>query len=268
MKIPNQLNILITAVSIIAIMGIAIIPHVSATESENTPITGVNPTSVPPGGNVDLILKGNPSSGKDPHDILLLRVHEPGAIANKANSIVPGTAPFAQVCDATKLISYPLAGDPQTWELRVKVGDLGTHDGEPFQALDLEGLEELKVKFGTGGVVTPVVTLNGGDGVTLSGTQLEWVNIHPTPSGVDNLNMIGEWSWETCGKEKVGLANPTNFNFDEGISVVQPVGGEIISINTAALLLAGLTTSGMWIVPSLVTVIGIGLTVYKIRKNN
>ena len=265
MKSVNHQIIIISAFSIVAIMGLGIIPHVSATESENTPITAVNPTVTTPGGNVDLILKGNPASGKDPHDILLVRVHQPGTIALKADSTAAGTYSH---CDLTKRISYAQAGDPQQWELRVKAGDPGPNDGEPFQAFDLEGLEELKFKFGTGGTIIPVVTLNGGDGVGLSGTQLEWVNIHPTPIGADQFTIEGEYSWETCGREKVGLPNPTNFNFDEGISVVKPVGGEIISINTAALLLAGLTTSGMWIIPSVVTATGIGLTFYRIRKNN
>ena len=254
---------MLSVFSIMAILSLAIIPHVSATVGENTPITAVNPTVNLPGGNTDLILKGNPASGKDPHDILLIRVHEPGTIILKADSTAAGT--YAN-CDPAKRISKAVAGDPQQWELRVKAGDPGPNDGEPFQAFDLENLEELKVKFGTGGLVTPVVTLNGGDGVTLSGTQLEWVNIHPGPSGPDNLTIIGEYSWETWGKEKVGSATPTNFSFDEGISVVKPVGGEIISINTTSLLLAGLTTSAMWIIPSLVTVTGVGLTVYKIKK--
>ena len=263
MNIINQQNIIISAFAIFAIMGIAITPNVSA-DSLNTPITAVIPPLNAPGGSTDLVLKGNPASGKDPHDVLLIRVHEPGVVAAIGDSTAAGT--YAD-CSSTpeRRISLVVAGDPQQWELRVKAGDPGTNDGEPFQIADLEGLEQVKVKFGTGLTVTPVVALNGGDGVTLSGTQLEWVNIHPTPTGADNLDMIGEYSWQACGTE---LAGAGNWNFDESIIVVEPVGGEIISVNTSALLIAGLTTSGLWIVPSLVTVTGIGLTVYKIRKNN
>ena len=80
----------------------------------------------------------------------------------------------------------------------------------------------------------------------------------------DNTNELGTHIAISCGRE--GNNFPNNYETGVDFVVITAVGGEIISVDTAALVIAGLTTSVIWIVPTLVTVTGIGVTLYKLRK--
>jgi len=98
--------------------------------------------------------------------------------------------------------------------------------------------------------------------VLVQGTQ----TVVALSANSDQTTATGAYTGVTCGPEEVTFGNnyqvPINFN------VIEPVGGEIISINTTALLMAGLTTSGMWMIPTLGVIAGSVITIYKIRKSN
>jgi len=82
----------------------------------------------------------------------------------------------------------------------------------------------------------------------------------------DNTNIVGLYSGISCGVERTLFSGTYQASAD--FNVVSPVGGEIIPVNTIALVIAGLTTSGIWMVPTLASVAGIGITLYKLQKNN
>lgn len=249
--------------AILAILAFAIIPQASAMTAENTPITAVEPSIAIINGEVDLVWKGNPDSNKDPHDLLLTRIHEPTTSSLPVGDS-DASGSYFDCADNIRIDKVDGSlNDPVQWELRVANTDPGTNDGEPFQFFDLEGNEQVKVRFGTSGTVSPVVTLNGGDGVTLSGTVLEWVNILPANSDLDTLSKLGQYGWESCGTE---LAGQADWSVEESILVQLPVGGEILPISTTALLLAGMSTSAMWIVPTIGTIAGAGIALYKIQR--
>ncbi len=79
-----------------------------------------------------------------------------------------------------------------------------------------------------------------GDGVFNAGATL------PQLATLGNL-----WGFFTCGVDGFQLVGEQPGSQQETFRVELPVGGEIISINTSALVIAGLMTNGMMLVPIL-----------------
>lgn len=249
----------IGAIALLGILAFAIIPQASAM----TPQFQVLPSPVGLSKDVTLTYEGQ--AAQDTHTVLLTRVHEPGATAAQGNSDAAG---IYDDCDPLNIIDKAsVPADPVQWELR---NFDGPDVGEPFQIFGLDEGDMVMFSFGKGLASVPVTVIDGGDAnpVTVSAANVVWVNIHPTSVAVDNLDIDGQWRWESCGTESDLGAGPLgDWDSEQSIIVVIPVSGEILPISTTALLLAGLSTSTMWIVPAIGAFAGISVTLYKLRRN-
>jgi len=117
---------------------------------------------------------------------------------------------------------------------------------------------------------TSKLTSDGSDPSTISGqnsVNFKWKNLNfplvkpktdtrPAPS---LLNIL------SCGDE--GSMFQLDYQSRGFFETVVPVGGEILPINSAALLIAGISTSAIWIFPTVGTIVGTGIALYKLRKN-
>ena len=140
----------------------------------------------------------------------------------------------------------------------------------------------LSVPFGslTAGSNTVVTGLGGAkfttDGsdpltsgtATTSPVSAKWVPVAGGPIVPANTDRVGLYRVATCGVEPPPQANPaTPMEAIGAFETTLQVAGEILSINTSALLLAGLSTSAVWMLPTVGAVVGTGVAVYKLRKN-
>ena len=165
----------------------------------------------------------------------------------KADTAIDGSCPMAD----------PALEGVTTWELRA--------DSDTTKKIDYSfpigsvGTTSVKVNFGTGvGIsgnpVTVTVDAPGqlsiggvfqGSGVSVLGRWIEVTdNAGSTGATAPSTNRLGLYAVVTCGLEG---ASPSEVSGN--LSVVKPVGGEIIPVSTTALLLAGVPTSALWLVP-------------------
>lgn len=184
---------------------------------------------------------------------------------------------------------------------RVHFPGTGTHtvgftfgNGNP---VELVGFAGTPVPFdgGTVGVVhqwpNPFVNDVIADTVDL---PLHWVSVANLPGtlplstgGLADLigpTQLGNWFGQSCGFADIlhnavfdTPADMDNMDIDdnpggilETFQVLQPVGGEILSIDTTALLIAGASANALWILPALALAAGAAFTVLKLqvsRKN-
>lgn len=120
----------------------------------------------------------------------------------------------------------------------------------------------IEVPFGTG-VGSPVtVTATGGAFVTKDGTipptaagltsvQATWLEVGDTAgTPAPTTDRVGDYRIGVCGRENnLVYASAINYDVSSPFTIQEPVGGEIISVSTTALLLAGASTSALWLVP-------------------
>jgi len=232
-------------------VGLASIQYASAM----SPNTQPDPGAIPPFGTFDLTWEGD--AGTDPHDVRLIRVHEP-AIINTVGDTDAGSNGIGN-CDAGDQIKKTtVVGDPRMWELR------HPDNSQPVQFTGIDSGEMVRVTFGEGLATVPITA---DPGITVSSAMGTWVPITPGDASADVVDVIGNWRMLSCGRDFTGAPGVSPWSDSDGILVAQPVGGEILSLNTSALLIAGLSTSGIWMIPALGAVVGSGLTIYKLRKN-
>lgn len=246
-------NYMMGTIALLGILVFAIIPQASAMTAQTT----VFPSIVAIGNDVVLTYEGQ--TLQDTHTVLLTRVHEP--TANSPHTLVLGDSGAAGEYDdcADKIDLSEQVGEPGQWEARNFDGD---DIGEPFQIFDLDEGEFVSFAFGKGLASIPVTTQGA---VTVSANNIVWVDIFPGSNTADNLDLEGQYKWESCGTENSGIGD---WETTQSIIVVIPVSGEILPISTTALLLAGVSTSAMWLVPAIGAFVGIGLTIYKVRRHN
>jgi hypothetical protein len=123
-------------------------------------------------------------------------------------------------------------------------------------------LGQVKTKYGTGVGTTSgntvTVTVNGdttlrfgsSDGTLGASATAYWKKVPPTVNNI-NTDNLGFQSFLTCGTE-----GSANFHGGGQVEIVKPVGGEIIPVSTTALLLAGFSTSALWLIPLTVVAAG------------
>jgi hypothetical protein len=197
-------------------------------------------------------------------------VYDPTAVAN-------------QIDDGSGQCNNPVASSGDYWILLTTGGSVIN-----YWIPNVIGAQ-VSVPFGTGAqvVITPAVGAKVGTGippangaafgqttplaanwhkVTNYGVMTFPVTVIGGSSQSDNTNAVGQWQFVSCGKEGATFLN--DYQAEANFNVVLPVGGEIIPINTAALMIAGLTSSGIWMIPTLGVMAGIGVTLYKIRRTN
>ena len=216
----------------------------------NSPNTQPNPGLIPPGSTFDLTWMGDPNT--DPHDVRVIRVHEP-FIPNMAEGNTDAAS--NGIGDCIDQIDKAAAGEARMWELR------HTDNSQPIQFSDIDAGEMISVKFGVSGANVNIVA---DAGVTISSATGKWVQITPGEVDVDFVDITGNWKMESCGTDFGGSGSWAN---EDGILVEEPVGGEILSINTSALLIAGFASSGIWMIPAFGAIAGTGVALYKLRRN-
>ena len=145
--------------------------------------------------------------------------------------------------------------------------------GYKFLADNDNILGQVTVKHGTGIGTTSVntvkvfantetiLTVNGADVAGGAGTDIDAYWKIANGANVMNSDNVGSQSFLSCGTE-----GTPNYIGGAQVEIEKPIGGEILSINTSALVLAGLTTSAVWILPTDGTAIDAGLVLYKLRK--
>ena len=248
-------NYMIGAIALLGILVFAIIPQASAMTAQ----TIVIPSIVGIGNDVVLTYEGQ--TAQDTHTVLLTRVHEP--TANSPHTLITGDSDAAgtydDCSDKIDLSASVPNNDPPQWEAR---NFDGPDAGEPFQIFDLDMCDTVSFAFGKGLPSVPVITSGA---VTVSANKIVWVDIFPVTPTADNLDLEGEYKWESCGTESNGAGN---WETTQSIIVVIPISGEILPISTTALILAGVSTSAIWLVPVIGAFAGIGLTLYKVRRHN
>ena len=168
-------------------------------------------------------------------------------------------------------LSY--AGLTNVWQLQ------GADGQAVIITLTSNPLDSISVTFGNSGgaanlVMTGSATVTDTAGAG-SAMPLMWAVVQFEASLVDAIgddsddtvmNTIGGWTFAHCGNDGTLLATPGPTFQSNPWQVVFPVSGEIIPINTSALLIAGLMTNAMWIAPTLGVLAGTGLTLYKFRR--
>ncbi len=154
------------------------------------------------------------------------------------------------ICEPTKV------GTGMVWALVNSAGNLARY------TVDVG--ESITVTFKDGTTAANPVATGNTIANMLSGTGpyvwLEYLGpAAPVGDGLFNagatvpqLATLGNlWGFFTCGVDGFGLAGEQPGSQQETFRVELPVGGEIISINTSALVIAGLMTNGMMLVPIL-----------------
>lgn len=161
----------------------------------------------------------------------------------KALTAVDGACPM----------SDPAVEGVTVWELRSAAN--AAHLIDYRFPVGSVGATSVKVNFGTG--VNPVtvtvdspaeLSINGvfqGAGVSVQGQWVEITNnVGGTGATAPSTDRIGLYAVVTCGLEG-GQPSEVSGN----LQVVKPVAGEIIPVSTTALLLAGVSSSALWLVP-------------------
>lgn len=271
MKLKNN----ILRLSSITVL-LAVTISLSATSAMAMPGLGQGTIPATPvqGQTTNLQLTG--SMGSAPHTFVSVRTFEPGlGVSAPGGHAINGIGPlpntFFSPCttDPTMPISD---GVVKSWDLMH-----GTAAGTKVVAQFNIAMpfDILSISFGTGAGAETVL-YNGGAlvaaNVADAGTPdvYHWEQIATSPSpGVrdDNTNILTSggnfYTYIDCGSE--AAANPAFFD-DHDWATQEPIGGEILAINTAALLIAGLSTSAIWMIPAAGAVAGTAVTLYKLRQ--
>ena len=247
-------------------LGMTMIPSSSAMMSPNFDRTA----NVVLGQTMTLMYLGDPAD--DTHSVLVTHLVKPGTLTGA----VADPSGFTQSCndvDASnnKQLTFPSAGDQSVLELRTVGASVAAT--LPIEIRGLDDGETVSVTFGGSPLVliTVVGTVDiNGNTVTNTTFPAQWFNITSGASGstATNLDILGVWDWDSCGYDFTQSA-PTSdlaWSHSESIQVNEPVGGEILEINSAALLIAGLTTSAIWMIPVVGAVAGTAVALYKLRQ--
>ena len=131
---------------------------------------------------------------------------------------------------------------------------------------------------------SPIVYLtSGGVGSPVAAGTLRWIQtVGPSPGtfGIDHTvpnptNLEGQRFIVACGCDDPGAdgfcaGSDTDGVVAESYRVVKPVGGKILPIDTTALLIAGMSSTGLWVLPMLGVIAGVSFALLKfqvIKKN-
>jgi len=136
--------------------------------------------------------------------------------------------------------------------------------------------ETMKVLFKSGTVTVSVSSVGSGltdDGSAPDATDPEsvsaiWDDINlSVPASTGTLTPPDLYFILACGEDILGAGN-LKYQSSGVFENQAPVGGELLQINTAALLVAGISTSSLWMVPILGAVVGYGVYRLSTKKHN
>ena len=162
---------------------------------------------------------------------------------------------------------------------------LADDNGAPVLVTLTAMTDIFRVTFGTdsvGGDASETV-MGTGTTLTLQGggaavTPLKWIIVRAETNFADgngdeksdfSMDTLETWRFGFCGNDAVdnplGIAEQVSKNV-ESWQVVLPVGGEILQLNSAALMIAGLSTGMIWIAPIALAGAGAAFGLYRLRK--
>ena len=194
------------------------------------------------------------------------------------NTFPPHTAGVIYVHDPNAPVNgllWTAANTPCTWQFA------GTDTGSVWELQDGNGALVTYTLDGTDPLDSITVTFGGnpnivlGDSATLSlppNPAYEWVDITannaaPTTNTLTDASAIPPtfYGFHTCGTDN-GSTQPVPYGDDRQFAVVLPVGGEVLQIDSAALMIAGLSTGMTWLAPVILAGVGAVYSVYRLRK--
>ncbi len=135
--------------------------------------------------------------------------------------------------------------------------------GEEEWILRDTGLNIAKILVTGTGTIVPTPFGGGSFSITTAGTSitsaggnpLHWDKIGTANDGTsDDETDVGgntpdDYLYGLCGTDNNVGQNPGGGGVGNAFNIVAPVGGEILSINTTALLIAGISNSSLWLIP-------------------
>jgi len=103
-------------------------------------------------------------------------------------------------------------------------------------------------------------------------TSLDWVGQSGIITGITNNPPVGGVTAQVLGPHSVEIrinANgaPQSFTVHFDLNVVHSIAGEILPIDSTALFLAGMQSSALWLIPSVVGIAGVGFYVVRAKMN-
>ena len=240
----------LTMITLFASIGALLSTGVPDAFAMNSPQVGQNPNIPVVGGSLDLIVNGG-TANELPHEKGIIRVYEPGY----SPSVGGGVHPL--VCDFNSIVALGgfTAGQGRVWEFR-QAGNTAVANEYSITLTT----DSLKVRFGVNGAtVTPVKTA----GVTLDDNQGVWVQVAGSlnPGNMDDVIDIlttdagKAYRMATCGYDQPNSVT-SQYDINDPFDTQPLVGGSIIGIDTTALLIAGISTSQLMILPALGIVAG------------
>jgi len=137
--------------------------------------------------------------------------------------------------------------------------------GPSFPPGPLAGLQD-SISFyypsGPAAILTSITTDGTAPPPSLAGPSA-WVQIGSNPATTPAL-LLGSWTILTCVVD--GSTGVTGGDID-GFTVQRPVAGEVLSINTTALLIAGAQQNAIWALSALAVIAGVSFTLLKFKVN-
>ncbi len=126
--------------------------------------------------------------------------------------------------------------------------------------------DAVKIKFGNTPVGGFLVNIVGAPIVSTNGL-VEWKEV---VSGLKNTDTVSQvvgdiHRYDVCGFD---TNQPNQYDVLNNWTIQAPVGGSILAIDTTALLIAGVFSTGLWMIPAAAAGISAGLALYKIRRNH
>ena len=251
----NDFRKIFTMTILIASIATLAVGYVPSALAMNTPNVSSDPATTVLGGTSVIKITADASTLN--HDRSTLGMYDPdNTLALNANTI-----------GGSGNCRTGLASGPGVhWELRHL-------DGTTPLVFTMSAVgDTFKVKFGTDAGV-PITDKTAG--TTVSSMNVKWID---TSGGSDPakydiltnpLDPFDSYTVRACGFENViTIGSPTGglYNAESQVFVAEPIGGEILAINSAALLIAGLTTSAIWMIPAVGAVAGTAVTLYKLRQ--
>jgi len=203
-----------------------------------TPDFDTDPLFPVQGGTVDLIWTGDQPDA--PHQVNNIRVLPPSAsgITNTGNA---DTVADQGTCTAgAKELRKPSAADDG------HVFELQETASKAISFFIADAGHTITVPFPNGPGGTVSITASGA-GTSASMGTAKWVDITDslTPQA-PALDETGFYSIDSCGTDDGGP-----WKLEETLEAKPPVGGALLAIETTSLLIAGATSSAMWILPVL-----------------
>jgi len=155
---------------------------------------------------------------------------------------------------------FTLGGTGTVWELQDGSGNPAVYETPVGGGL-------ISFEFGHGdGTANPSPGTN-----MISTGPHTWVAIQGADS--DSLAKEGTYNIGLCGNDEHGLdqqttppGSPKGYSFVSGFDAQRPVGGTILSINTTSLLIGGLMSSSMMVLPAIGIAAAVLVTVLKLQK--